>query len=92
MKPRLAPAHRKVGDFIHAPRHDIETPADGRICYCCRWWAVTPLDEVLFYDDYHSPQCHKSESAVKNLFSLAGERLDTTPKFIKAAFVPHRCD
>lgn len=83
-------SHKQEGRWIKVPVSDLITPKPGRLCYGPRWWAVTENDEVLFFDDYGSPQCNRAESIVERL----GKGFDaplTTPRFIEVAFVPHRC-
>jgi len=82
--------HKVQGRWILVPVSDLLTPKPGRIVYGPRWWVVTENDEVLFFDQYTSPQCNIHESIVARL----GHGFDapiTTPKYFEIAFVPHRC-
>jgi hypothetical protein len=87
---RLCVGHRIQGRWIFAPVSDITTPKPGRLCYGPHWWAVTENGEVLFFDNYTSPQCNSNKAIVERL----GKGFDappTTPQFIALAFVPHKC-
>ena len=66
---------------------ELTTPADGRVCYVKRWWAVTEDGHVLFYKTHRSPQCNP-DKRVLEYNPICG----TSLQLIAVAYVPHRCD
>lgn len=90
MKGKLQEGHKKQGRWILVPADDIKTPKPGRLCYGPRWWCVTENNEVLFFDEYWSPQCNTSKSIVERL-GCGFDAPKTTPQFIEIAFLPHNC-
>jgi hypothetical protein len=87
---KIEPGHTKQGRWILAPVKDITTPKPGRICFGPHWWAVTENNEVLFFDQYWSPQCNTNPTIVERI-GCGFDAPATTPKFIEMAFLPHRC-
>lgn len=73
-------------DYITVPLAELQTPRNGRICLCDRWWLVTENDEALFYKHYTSPQCNSDKSIAEHI-KPAGTRA----VFVSVAYVKHNC-
>jgi len=90
MKHNIEIEHKKLGRWILASVTNITTPKPGRVCYGPLWWAVTENDEVVFFDNYRSPQCNINKAVVASLCHGFDAPV-TKPRFIEMAFIPHRC-
>jgi hypothetical protein len=72
--------------WIKMPIAELVTPKPGRLCKGPSFWAVTPDECVLFFEDYSSPQSNTNRAIVERI------RPGLEVRFIEMAFVPHRCE